>query len=408
MGVTAAGTTSARLSLIFSAIGHAYIHMFTAFYFTIVLAIEVDWEQPFHELLSLWTPAALLVGLAALPAGWLADRWSVVGTMVVYFLGLGAAAVVSGLMAEPLSLLLAMAGIGVFAAIYHPVGIPWVIRNAAPERIGKMLALNGVFGSAGVGVAAIIAGLLIDLWGWRAAFIIPGVLCFLTGLAMLVLVRTGHIIEAGALPNRSRESAKGDRLRVLLILFVTMLVGGIVFNGVQSAMPKLFSGRLIDITGGSAAVLGGLVGAVYISAGLAQLIGGYLADRVQLRYVLMGAWILQAPLLAAMAVVVDAPLLLVAFVAVSANSSALAAENMLLSRATPQKHQSLAFGLKFVIAFGAAPLAIQLVAAVQAATGVLDNLFWMFGIGTGLVALLVAGLPSERVRPPVAEPVAAE
>ncbi len=408
MGVTSAGSGSARLSLIFSAIGHAYIHMFTAFYFTIVLAIELDWEQPFHELLSLWTPAALLVGLVALPAGWLADRWSVIGTMVVYFLGLGAAAMVAGLMAAPLNLLLAMAGIGVFAAIYHPVGIPWVIRNAAPERIGKMLAINGVFGSVGVGLAAIVAGALIDLWGWRAAFIVPGALCFLTGLAMLVLVRTGHIVEAGALPNRSRRASKGDRVRVLMILFVTMLIGGIVFNGVQSAMPKLFAVRLIDLTGGSAAVLGGLVGAVYIGAGLAQLIGGYLADRVQLRYVLLGAWVLQAPLLAAMAVVLDAPLLLVAFVAVSANSSALAAENMLLSRSTPQKHQSLAFGLKFVIAFGAAPLAIQLVATVQAATGALDNLYLIFGIGTGLVALLVAALPSERDRSPVVEPVAAE
>ena len=339
------GATSARLSLVFSAIGHAYIHMFTAFYFTIVLAIEVDWQQPFHELLSLWTPAALLVGLAALPAGWLADRWSTVGTMVVYFLGLGVAAVVAGLMAEPLNLLLAMAGIGVFAAIYHPVGIPWVIRNAAPERVGKMLAINGVFGGVGVGLAAIVAGALIDLWGWRAAFIVPGVLCFVTGLVMLALVRMGRIVEAGPLPDKRRQSAKGDRVRVLMILFVTMLIGGIVFNGVQSSMPKLFEGRLIDLTGGSATALGGLVGVVYIAAGFAQLVGGHMADRVQLRYVLLVSWVLQAPLLAAMAVALDVPLLLVAFFAVSANTGALAAENMLLSGATPQKHQSLAFAL---------------------------------------------------------------
>ena len=54
----------------FSCVGHAYIHMFTAFYFVIVLALEKDWQMPFHELIELWTLGALLVGVAALPAGW--------------------------------------------------------------------------------------------------------------------------------------------------------------------------------------------------------------------------------------------------------------------------------------------------------------------------------------------------
>ena len=80
---------SERLSVIFSCLGHAYMHMFTAFYFVIVLAIEIDWQMPFHELIKLWTLGALLVGLAALPAGWLGDRWSSSGMMVIFFMGLG-------------------------------------------------------------------------------------------------------------------------------------------------------------------------------------------------------------------------------------------------------------------------------------------------------------------------------
>ena len=60
---------SRRLTFIFSCVGHAYIHMFTAFYFVIVLSLEQDWRMPFHELLELWTLGALLVGVAALPAG---------------------------------------------------------------------------------------------------------------------------------------------------------------------------------------------------------------------------------------------------------------------------------------------------------------------------------------------------
>ena len=67
---------SSRLTLVFSCLGHGYMHTFTAFYFVIVLALEADWGLPYHELIELWTLGALLVGLGALPAGWLADRWS--------------------------------------------------------------------------------------------------------------------------------------------------------------------------------------------------------------------------------------------------------------------------------------------------------------------------------------------
>ena len=48
-----------NVSLIFAALAHAFMHMFAAYYFTIVLALEVEWSLPFHELIELWTPGAL-------------------------------------------------------------------------------------------------------------------------------------------------------------------------------------------------------------------------------------------------------------------------------------------------------------------------------------------------------------
>ncbi len=67
---------SAHLPLVFSSLGHCYMHLFTAFYFIIVLALEEAWALPYHELIELWTLGSLMVGLAALPAGWLGDCWS--------------------------------------------------------------------------------------------------------------------------------------------------------------------------------------------------------------------------------------------------------------------------------------------------------------------------------------------
>ena len=43
-----------NLALIYSAVGHALMHMFAAFYFVIVLAIEKVWLLPYEELLKLF------------------------------------------------------------------------------------------------------------------------------------------------------------------------------------------------------------------------------------------------------------------------------------------------------------------------------------------------------------------
>ena len=68
---------------------------------------------------------------------------------------------------------------------------------------------------------------------------------------------------------------------------------------------------------------------------------------------------------------------------------ALPAENILLARYTPARRHGLAFGAKFVLAFGAAPLAVQLVSYVQGRTG---DFFWLFVAlsGCALVALMAA------------------
>jgi hypothetical protein len=62
-------TSSARMAMIFSCVGHFYIHMMATFYFVIVLTLVVEWDQPYSELFQLWTIASALVGLVAIPAG---------------------------------------------------------------------------------------------------------------------------------------------------------------------------------------------------------------------------------------------------------------------------------------------------------------------------------------------------
>ena len=86
--------------LVFSSIGHALMHMMTAFYAVIVLTLAVAWDLPPESLLELYAPAAVLLGVMSLPAGWASDRFGAPLMMVVMFAGLGLSSIACGLVAE--------------------------------------------------------------------------------------------------------------------------------------------------------------------------------------------------------------------------------------------------------------------------------------------------------------------
>ena len=104
-------------------------------YATAVLHLPEVFGLPYGELLSLSSLGLILFGVAALPAGWLGDRWSVVGMMVIFFLGIGVGAVVTGLAGSPMTLFVGLTVIGLFAAIYHPVGIAWIVASARKRAL---------------------------------------------------------------------------------------------------------------------------------------------------------------------------------------------------------------------------------------------------------------------------------
>jgi MFS family permease len=376
-------STGGRVTLAFSCLGHAYMHLFTAVYFVIVLALEADWGLPYHELIELWTLGALLVGLGAIPAGWLSDRWSAAGMMIVMFVGLGLAGIVCAFLETPAALLLGLSAIGLFSAIYHPVGIAWLVKSA--DRPGRALGINGIFGSVGIAAAGLLAGALIDFYGWRAAFFVPGVIALVTGLALFVCLRLG-LVEEGSARRAPPPASRGDMVRVFTILLMTMLAMGIIFQASQAAMPKVFDLRLRDLVGEGTFGVGALVALVYLTGGLMQVVGGYLADRYPLKPIYLFSWALQVPVLVGIGLFSGLPLLVLATMTVMLGAGALPAENLLLNRYSPEKHRGLAFGIKYVIAFGSAPIALQLVAKMHARTG---EFLWLF-VSLAILAAVAA------------------
>ncbi len=78
-------------------LGHAYDHLFILLYPTVVLALGDVFQASYGELLALSVYGFIAFGAGALPAGWLGDRWSRRGMMIVFFVGIGLASIVTGL-----------------------------------------------------------------------------------------------------------------------------------------------------------------------------------------------------------------------------------------------------------------------------------------------------------------------
>ncbi|MEC8593626.1 MAG: MFS transporter [SAR324 cluster bacterium] len=153
-----------RKHFFFLNVGHFLDHLFMLIFATVAaLALTKEWELGYAELIPYATPGLVAFGVFSLPAGWLADRWSREGVMGVFFVGIGLAAISTSFVQNPIQMAIGLFIIGMFAAIYHPVGLAMIARGG--QQMWRDIAFNGVWGNMGVGCAALLTGFLIDLTG---------------------------------------------------------------------------------------------------------------------------------------------------------------------------------------------------------------------------------------------------
>ncbi|MCZ6882523.1 MAG: MFS transporter, partial [Gammaproteobacteria bacterium] len=285
-----------HLRFLFLNVGHFITHFFVLIFATVAaLRLTTEWGMTYAELIPYATPAFVAFGLFAIPAGWLADKWSREGMMAIFFVGIGASSVVSSFASSPLEISFCLTLIGLFAAIYHPVGLAMVVQGR--EKMGVPLAINGIFGNMGVASAALVTGLLIDSSGWRSAFVIPGFTAIVLGMLYLAFESTGdkqEWVEVAFANDQVRPVgvSRNILIRVFGVIFFTTAVGGIIFQSTTFSLPRVFDERLSDIAG-SASLVGLYTFLVFAVAAFAQLVVGYLIDHGSIRTVFAWVAILQ-------------------------------------------------------------------------------------------------------------------
>jgi len=391
-----------RLSFLFLNVGHFLDHLFMLIFATVAaLRLAEEWGMSYAALIPYATPGFVAFGICAIPAGWIADKWSREGMMIIFFIGIGVSSIATALADSPVEIAAGLFAIGVFAAIYHPVGLAMVVHGRT--KTGIPLAINGVFGNLGVAAAALLTGWLIDTGSWRNAFVLPGVVSIGLGVAYAAFVWSGRAARAARAAARAgggaaKKTAAGAStieratfVRVLSIIVFTTAVGGLIFQSTTFALPKMFDERLTDIAG-SATAVGGYAFLVFTIAAFAQLVVGYLVDHHSVRTVFAFVAGLQAVFFAIMyqltgvaALVVSVAFMLVVFGQIPIN-------DVLVGRITRSEWRSRVYSIRYIVTFSVMASTLPLIAGIHATWG-FSVLFVIMAVAASGIFAAVLMLP---------------
>lgn len=371
-------------------LGHLLDHLVMLVFPTAVVALGREWGRPYSELLPLALGGFIAFGAFAIPAGWLADHWSRYRVMAIFFFGIGVSLFLTGFAQSPWHLAAGLTLVGAFAAIYHPVGIAMLV--ASPEKMGRVLGWNGLWGNLGLASAALLTGALVDLAGWRAAFFVPGAFCVLAGFGFLALVED---------PGRVRKTSKSIGLhvdgrtmaRIFAILLVATACGGIIFNSTTIAMPKVFDERLRALTQTSLGI-GLLVALVYSMAAFAQVVMGGLIDRFELRRLMIGIALAQIPLLWLAANLEGWAMLGAALVMMLAVFGQIPLNDAIVGRYCADEYRARVLGVRYVVSLGVAAVAVPMIAMLHRTEGGFANVFFVLAFLAGGMLLASLFFPS--------------
>jgi MFS family permease len=354
-----------RRSIAFLNWAHALDHFVLLIYPTVVIGLQVVYQRPYSELIALSSTAFLAFGIFSLPAGWLADRWSRRNMMAAFYIGCGVSLIGVALAPNLVMLSAAMFALGIFAAIYHPVGMALLIEASGAR--GRTLAFNGVCGNLGVSLAAGISGALAFWISWRAAFVAPAVIAIATGVIYLWLTPDDRHHA------KTRKSAPAVRLtpRLAVMLFglftVIALSAGLVFNVLTIALPKIVDERLSSNL--PLVLVGSIATAVLICGALAQLTVGRLVERItpHMLFAIITALGFLGNLWAAYSNGVS--LMIALAIAVAAIYGQVTVNDMIMARYTADAWRGRVYAVRYFLLFISAGAAIGMISLLHKSGG---------------------------------------
>lgn len=385
-----------RRILLVTCLAHFLSHFNMLVFPALVLPLAAALKMPMTQVVGLSFWMYLLFGLMALPWGLTGDRWGGKRLILVMFIGAGLSGVAAGLLIDSPELFsVALAALGLFSSIYHPIGLGLISKGV--NRLSVAMGYNAVFGGLGLVAAPLVTGLSVWISGPKAAFFV------LAGLNFLGAVLMGFfpLDEPSREEHGSSSNETNGMLGAFLILLVAMMLGGIAYRGATVILPSYMEIRGQGIFHDLTAFLGRDLSAnlvattvtslIYLVGMVGQFVGGHVGERFDIRYSYLVFHAICIPAVLLMSATQNVPLVLSGFVYLFFLLGMQPIENTLVARLSPRRLHHSAYGMKFILTFGVGALAVKLIQAVEAQWGI-EACFVALGLISTLLVSSIAAL----------------
>jgi MFS family permease len=344
----------------------------------------------------------LLFGITALPWGILADRFGSRPLLAVFHLGSGCSGLAAAFFAStPSGFQLSLVGIGLFSGIYHPAGLGWIAVRL--PRTARAMAINGIFGSLGLAMGPLLAGLINWLFGLQAVYFCLGIMN-LAGIFFLLHIKDTRPEQTDYHSSWSaqQEQKKNSAWKEFVVLLICMMLGGVVYRGATVTLPALFERNLpavvtavntffqgLTVSGNVVATV--TIGGLYLIGMYGQYMGGRFGERFDLRYSYLGFHLVTIPLAFLIGMATNSSLIFLAALHAFFLLGMQPLENTLVARLTPAWMRSSAYGMKFILTFGVGAGAVKLIKNVEQTWG-LSHVFPVLGAVSILLVMMIGML----------------
>tara|TARA_A100001234_G_C12626904_1_gene386497 strand:+ start:231 stop:1436 length:1206 start_codon:yes stop_codon:yes gene_type:complete len=384
-------------------VGHFLDHFFLLIFATAaVLSLTNEWQLSYAQLIPYSTAGFIAFGLFSLPSGWLADKWSREGMMFVFFIGIGLSSIGTSTAQSPIEIAFWLFLIGIFASIYHPVGLALIAKGG--KKMGMEIAINGVWGNMGVGFAAFITGLMIDQTGWRSAFWLPGVLSILIGVVYFFNQKENILVSFKPFKKESIKTEENSAkmhsnevrdiiFKVSLVIFFTTAVSSVIFQGTTFALPKVFEERLSGIAS-SASFLGFLALFVFAVASFAQLVVGKMLDKIGPKKVFLIVASIQLIFFLLFVGKFNWIALFVALMFMLGAFGQIPINDYMIGKMAKSEFRARVYAVRYVISFAVWAVVVPLISFVHLNYG-FDYLFYILAICALSIIVAVIMLPQK-------------
>ncbi|TNE41723.1 MAG: MFS transporter [Alphaproteobacteria bacterium] len=389
-------------------VGHFTDHLFMLIFakaaFSAGLAFGLAKDGAYAEMIPYGIPSLILFGAGAPLAAWIADKWNRNAMMTVFFVGIGLSAITTSFATSPLQIACGLAAIGLFASIYHPVGIAMVVQGGG--KVGWRVGVNGVWGNMGVAAAPLITGFILASYNWQLAFILPGIGAILFGIGYAIFVkRTGAKAPEAPAGEKEIVGFMPGWKRALVAIALVTSAGGFVFGTMTFIIPRMFEVSLPDITH-DVATTGILAAVVYAAAAFAQLVVGRMIDKYRVKPVLFSIALAQPLLIGAMALQSNYALFFTTLLAMAFVFGQIPITDTVISRYVPDAWRTKVMAGKLMLNLVIGALSLMAARFILEHGAGFSGVITVVALVAALIALAALVLPG-RVRREIANPAEA-